>query len=106
MARLPYQFSDIKEISLKKNDKDSFTYTVKGTYKNIEVKLIAKNVILYQSSIDEIEPEDETEPEALQKSTELLFKANKVGLTFCPFNFDDDMVLFTVEENGDKNGTN
>ena len=98
MARLPYQFSDIKEISLKKNDKGSFTYIVEGTYKNTEVKLIAKNVVLYQSPIDEIEPEDETAPEALQKSTELLFKANKVGLTFCPFNFDDDMVLFKIEK--------
>lgn len=98
MARLPYQFSDIKEISLKKNDRGSFTYIVKGTYKNTEVKLIAKNVVLYQSPIDEFELEDETMPEALQKNTELLFKANKVGLTFCPFNFDDDMVLFTIEE--------
>lgn len=98
MARLPYQFSDIKEISLKKNDRGSFTYMVEGTYKNTEVKLIAKNVALYQSPIDEFEPEDETALEALQKSTELLLKANKVGLTFCPFNFDDDMVLFTIEE--------
>ena len=98
MARLPYQFSGIKEISLKKNDRGSFTYTVKGTYKNTEVKLIAENVALYQSPIDELEPEDETAPEALQKNTQLLFKANKVGLTFCPFNFDGDMVLFTVEE--------
>ena len=98
MARLPYQFSDIKEISLKKNDKGSFTYMVKGTYKNTEVKLVAKNVILYQSPIDEIELEDETMPEALQKNRELLFKANEVGLIFCPFNFDDNMVLFTIEE--------
>lgn len=98
MARLPYQFSDIKEISLKKNDRGSFTYTVKGTYKNTEVKLVAKNVVLYQSQIDEFEPEDETMPETLQKGTEVLFKANKIGLIFCPFNFNDDMVLFTVEE--------
>lgn len=98
MVKFPYQFSDIKEISLKKNDKGSFTYIVKGTYKNTEVKLVAKNVALYQSSIDELEPEDEIMTEALQKTTKLLFKTNKIGLTFCPFNFNNNMVLFTVEE--------
>lgn len=98
MAILPYQFTDIKEISLKKNNRGSFTYMVKGTYKNTEVKLIAKNVNLYQSPINGLEPEYETTPKGLQKTTELLCKANKVGLTFCPFNFNGDMVLFTVEE--------
>ena len=106
MTRLPYQFSDIKEISLKKNDRGSFTYIVKGTYKNTEVKLVAKNVSLYQSPIDELEPEDEIVLETLQQSTKLLFKAYKLGLTFCPFNFNDNMILFIIEEKGDKNGTN
>ena len=106
MARLPYQFSDIKEISLKKNDRGSFTYTVEGTYKNTEVKLIAENVALYQTPITEFEPEAEPMTETLQKTTPLLFKANKVGLIFYPFNVDDKMVLFIVEENGDENGTN
>lgn len=76
---LPYQFSDIDEIILKKNKRGSFNYKIKGTYKNTHIELFAENVNIVQSPIDN-QPIEE-----IKTSDKIYFATKNIGLIFCPY---------------------
>lgn len=101
MINLPYQFSDIDNISLKKNERGTFTYEVEGTYKGQKVKLLAENVSIYQEPINELSHSEDRIPLEFYEETKELWGANLIGLVFCPYNYIDgrnDKILFTIEE--------
>ena len=101
MINLPYQFSDIDNISLKKNERGTFTYEVEGTYKGQKVKLLAENVSIYQEPIRELRYFEDRIPLEFYEENKRLVTADLIGLVFCPYNYIDgrnDEILFTIEE--------
>ena len=101
--KLPYQFDDINSISLKKNQRGTFTYEIEGTYKGQKVKLLAENVSIYQEPIKELRYFEDRVPLEFYEENKGIVSANLIGLVFCPYNYTDgrnDEVLFTftVEE--------
>ena len=101
MINLPYQFSDIDNISLKKNERGTFTYEVEGTYKGQKIKLLAENVSIYQEPIRDLKYFKDRLSFNFFEENKVLVEANLIGLVFCPYNYIDgrnDMVLFTIEE--------
>ena len=101
MINLPYQFSDIDNISLKKNERGTFTYKVEGTYKGQKIKLLAENVSIYQEPIRDLKYFEDRLSFNFFEENNVLVEANLIGLVFYPYNYIDgrnDMVLFTIEE--------
>ena len=103
MMNLPYQFDDINNISLKKNERGTFTYEIEGIYRGQKVKLIAENVSIYQEPIKELRYFEDRIPLEFYEENKTLTPANLIGLVFCPYNYvngrnDEVLFTFTIEE--------